>query len=70
MKLTAVRRRILQNVYEGKDPYDGFTGSQLGGAIRSVHLWGWSGGPQFIGMDRGGNLRLTPAGVKALEEAP
>lgn len=67
-RLTAVRLQILRNIHEGKDPYDGFTGSRLGGAIRSVHLMGY--GPRLIGLDRGGNLRLTPAGLKILEENP
>lgn len=35
-RLTEVRRRILQNIADRKDPYEGFSGSSLGGAIRSL----------------------------------
>jgi len=65
--MTSVRRQILRNIYEGRDPYDGFTGPRLGGAIHSLHFW--YDGPLYIQLDQDGKLWLTPAGVAALEDA-
>jgi hypothetical protein len=63
---TAVRTRILRNIGQGRDPFDGFSGSRLGGAMRSVHLWRgftlltqWD--PKFDCW------KLTDKGVKALK---
>lgn len=65
--MTAVRRRILLNVQQGKDLYATFEGSRLGGAIRSVQMW-----PNFWKYVEYEPLRntgkLTEAGVKALEK--
>lgn len=65
MKLTAVRRRILENIRDGKDPYDGFAGSSYGGAFRSVQSWREIFDLLEERKDVG--LVLTDKGVKALE---
>lgn len=65
--MTTVRRRILLNIQQGKDPYDTFEGSRLGGAIRSVQMWPdfWH---KFTYYDADSkSAQLTEAGVKALE---
>ena len=64
--MTPVRRRILTNISEGRHPYDGFHGSQLGGAIRSVHFLGYEL-PHLIDI-KDGRLVLTPTGLNALSE--
>lgn len=63
--LTAVRRRILMNIRQGKDPYETFEGSRLGGAIRSMQVW--AGAAPFLAWDpKYGVLKLTDEGAKAL----
>lgn len=65
-ELTEVRRRMLLNIQQGKEIYDGFEGSQLGGAIRSVHLW--RGFWQLTSWDpKSFCLKLTDAGARALK---
>jgi hypothetical protein len=64
-RLTDVRRRVLQNVADGKQPYDGFEGSSYGGAIRSVQCW--HGLEGLVMPDQDGHGKLTDAGRKALE---
>jgi hypothetical protein len=63
-QLTSTRRVILENIKAGKDPYEGFKDSQLGGAIRSIQLM--RGVYGLIWIDKT-IPRLTEAGLKALE---
>lgn len=64
-RLTAVRLQVLQNIADGKNPYDGFEGSSYGGAIRSVQCW--RGLEELVMPDQDGHGKLTDAGRKALE---
>ena len=65
-QLTEVRRMILQNIKDGKDPYKGFEGSQLGGAIRSVQVMRRV--RYLINFNRDTEKYfLTPAGEAALK---
>lgn len=64
---TDVCRKILRNIHEGRDPYDGFTGSQLGGAIRSFQLW-W-GAWRLVDWDPAAERwALTDEGLEELEK--
>lgn len=66
--MTAVRRRILLNIQQGKEMYSTFDDSRLGGAIRSVQMWPdfWN---KFTYYDADSkSAQLTEAGVKALEK--
>lgn len=66
-ELTEVRRQILLNIRQGKkDPYDGFEGSQYGGARRSFQTWIGVWG--LVDYDRKYETwKLTAKGAKALE---
>lgn len=46
--ITPTRMQVWRNIYEGRDPYDGFTGSSLGGAVRSIGQVNWDG---FVSWD-------------------
>jgi hypothetical protein len=63
-KLAPTYRALLENVAEGKQLFDGYEGSSLGGAVRAFHFW--REGNRLIVVD-GDNLKLTDAGRKALE---
>jgi hypothetical protein len=66
--ITDVRRQVLRNIHEGKmDPYDGFDGSQRGGAVRSMQMLRrpWVYLTYDYPTDR---WSLTPAGIAAMEE--
>lgn len=64
--MTKVRRQILLNIRQGRDPYDGFENSSYGGAIRSMQVWPLA--YAFIAWDpRFECWKLTDAGARALE---
>lgn len=65
--ITDIRRQILRNIHQGLKPYDGFTGSQAGGALRSVQTWrDWW---HYITYDTDRQtLTLTDAGIQAALE--
>jgi hypothetical protein len=65
-RITEVRRKMLRNIHEGRNPYDGFTGSQLGGAIRSMHLF--RGVWNLVAWDPNNERwKLTDAGIRELK---
>lgn len=63
---TPIRRRILRNVQEGRYLYAGISGSQLGGAVRSLQMWRgvWK---LMTWDDERERWQLTAAGVAMLK---
>jgi len=66
-EITDTRRQMLLNLRQGRDLYDGFTGAQYGGAIRSVQTWRGVG-KLIVWDQKYEQLKLTETGIRALEQ--